>query len=76
MGLISFFKYQISNNSFIILKVYDVLGKEVATLVSKRQKPGTYETQFSNNQIPSGVYFCRLLIDDVRFGVKKMIVIK
>ena len=63
-------------NSMVTLKVYNILGKEIATLVNERQKPGIYEVQFSDNQIPSGIYFYRLLVDDVQFGVKKMILIK
>jgi hypothetical protein len=58
-------KYQIANDGFVSLKVYDVLGHTVATLVNEEQKTGTYETQFfisqfSNNQISSGMYFYKV----------------
>ena len=63
-----------------ILKVYDILGKEIATLVNEKLQPGTYEVPFSinlitNNQKASGVYFYRL--ETANFtDVKSMILIK
>ncbi len=68
-------KYQIANNSFVTLKVYDVLGKEVAVLINQYQKAGNYEIQFSKNNIPSGIYFYRITAGDYS-DVKKMIVTK
>ena len=55
-------EFGISNLEFVSLKIYDVLGKEVATLVNERLAPGRYNYQFStvNYQLPSGVYFYRL----------------
>ncbi len=52
------------------LKVYDILGNEIATLVNKQQQPGNYEVEFSavransNLPLPSGVYFYRLRVAD------------
>ena len=67
-----------TKNSNVVLKIYNVLGREVAILVNKFQKAGTYEAQFSinqfsNNQLPSGIYFYQLSIDNVKFATKKMI---
>ncbi len=45
---------------FVILKIFDVLGNEVATLVNEEKKPGVYEVEFNASQLPSGVYFYRL----------------
>ncbi len=42
------------------LKVYDILGREVATLVNKEQKPGNYEIKFNADDLGSGIYFYRL----------------
>lgn len=58
-------KYQIPKDGFVTLKVYDILGHLVATLVNQEQTSGTYETQFSvsqfsDNQIASGTYFYKL----------------
>jgi len=56
--------YQLAVNSQVTLKVYDVLGKEVATLVNGRQEGGSYTVPFNTNEgtlgLSSGVYFYRL----------------
>ena len=44
----------------VILKVYDVLGREVATLVNKEQKPGNYQIVFNASELSSGTYFYKL----------------
>ena len=55
-------QYEISSRQFIVLKVYDVLGNEVATLVNEEKEPGTYKVEFKleNNKLSSAVYFYRL----------------
>jgi len=68
-------KYQIKNDNFVILKVYDVLGQEIETLVNEKQTAGTYETTFNASSYPSGVYFYRLITDNFK-ETKKMLLIK
>ena len=46
--------------NLITLKVYDVLGKEVVTLVNEEKPPGNYEVEFVGDGIPSGIYFYQL----------------
>jgi len=53
-------KYDIMNKSFVTIKVYNIIGKEIVTLVNKEQNTGTYEVQFSNNLLPGGIYFYKL----------------
>jgi photosystem II stability/assembly factor-like uncharacterized protein len=55
-------RYQITQAGFVILKVYNILGKEVATLVNEEKTAGIYYYQLSieNFQLPSGVYFYQL----------------
>lgn len=53
-------KYQISKASPVTLKVFDVLGREVATLVNKELKPGDYAVEFDAGQLSSGVFFGQL----------------
>ncbi|MBL7129127.1 MAG: T9SS type A sorting domain-containing protein [Ignavibacteria bacterium] len=60
---------------FVKLVVYDILGREVATLVNERLKAGMYEVEFSGTSLPSGVYFYRL-IAGYYVDTKKMILIK
>ena len=57
------------------LKVYDVMGREVQTLVNESLKPGTYEVTFDGSQLTSGVYFYKLITDGFT-ETKKMLLIK
>jgi hypothetical protein len=52
--------YQLLANSFVTLGVFDLLGREVATLVNGRESAGTHEVMWNASQYPSGVYFYRL----------------
>jgi photosystem II stability/assembly factor-like uncharacterized protein len=69
-------KYQITNNKLVTLKIYDILGKEVAMLVNEKQSPGVYEVTWDASQFPSGVYVYQLSIDNVQYSIKKMALIK
>ncbi len=52
--------YQLSAVSNVTLKVYDILGREVATLISARQNAGHYSVTFNGGNLPSGIYIYRL----------------
>ena len=69
-------KYQIAKNSNVSLKVYDILGKEVITLVNEKLQPGTYSTDWDATNYPSGVYFYQLIADGNVIDTKKMILLK
>ena len=47
-------------SSHVTLKIYDILGREVTTLVNKEQKSGNYEVQFDASRLTSGIYFYKL----------------
>lgn len=68
-------KYQIPELSFATIKVYDVLGNEIATLVNEEKPIGSYEIDFDGNGLPSGVYFYHLRANEFS-QVKKMVLIK
>ncbi len=68
-------KYQIPQNGFVTLKIYDILGKEVATLVNEVKTQGRYEATFDASSFASGVYLYRLNVNDY-IDVKKMILLK
>ena len=53
-------KYSIPKQSNVTLKVFDVLGSEVATLVNKEQPQGNYEVEFDGAELTSGIYFYRI----------------
>ncbi len=59
----------------VSLKIYDILGREVAVLVNNKQTPGNYKVEFNGNDLPSGVYLYRLTVDNL-IKLKKMILIK
>lgn len=52
--------YSISQGSFVTIKVYDVLGREVATIVNENKPVGNYNVEFNANKLASGIYFYRL----------------
>ncbi|MEZ4690443.1 MAG: T9SS type A sorting domain-containing protein [Ignavibacteria bacterium] len=60
------------------MKVYDVLGNEIATLVNETKPAGSYNYQFStvNYQLSSGVYLYRLEIDGNIIDTKRMVLLK
>ncbi len=68
-------KYAISSRQFVSLKVYDVLGNEVATLVNEIKKPGYYEVNFNASNLASGVYFYRLASGSF-VSTRKMLLLK
>ena len=59
----------------IQLKVYDILGREVATLVNQKQKPGYYEVTWDTNKQPSGIYFYQLTAGNF-VKTRKMVLLK
>ncbi|MCZ6701791.1 MAG: T9SS type A sorting domain-containing protein [Ignavibacteria bacterium] len=69
------FNYAVSSKQFVSLKVYDVLGNEIATLVNEEKSAGTYEVEFDGAGLPSGIYFYQLKADSY-INTKKMIIIK
>ena len=68
-------KYAIPERSFVELKVFDILGREVASLVNEEQDAGYYEFNFNAVKLSSGIYFYRIKADDF-VQTKKMILIK
>ncbi len=73
--------YQLPVASKVMIKVYDLLGREVKTLVDGQQEAGYQETQFSTSSLASGVYFCRMVAEPLSgrgsfTSVKKMMAMK
>lgn len=68
-------QYQIPNSDNVILKIYDVLGNKLITLVNEKQNAGRYSVEWDASGYPSGVYFCKL--ETVKFTkTKKMLLVK
>ncbi|HJY63916.1 MAG TPA: T9SS type A sorting domain-containing protein, partial [Ignavibacteria bacterium] len=68
-------EYSIASNEKVELKVYDLLGREVITLVNEVQVPGSYNVMFNSHNLSSGIYFYRLSAGSFT-EVKKMIFVK
>jgi hypothetical protein len=68
-------KYQIPKAGNVLLKVYDILGSELVTLVDEQKSEGRYEINFDASKFASGVYIYRLNVNDF-VNVKKMILLK
>ncbi len=68
-------RYQLSDNSLVTLKVYDMLGKEVTTLVNGIQEAGYKSVTFDASGLPSGVYYYRLTTGE-QSEIRKMTVMK
>ena len=60
---------------FVTMKVYDILGREVATLVNKNQAPGNYEVKFDAGNLSTGIYYYRFKAGDF-IKIKKMVYLK
>jgi len=68
-------KYQVASTEKVNLIVYDILGREIATLVNETKPVGNHEVEFDASKLPSGIFFYRLQSGDFT-QTKKMMVIK
>ena len=71
------------SKSFVSLKVFDMIGREVATLASGELSAGTYTRQWNASNMSSGIYFYRLVANDIHSGqhgkvieTKKLVLIR
>ena len=67
--------YSLPNNTFVTLKVFDVLGNEVATLVNEEKSAGNFEVEFNASGLSSGIYFYRIQTESF-VDTKKLIMLK
>lgn len=68
-------RYQIPKQEVITLKIYDITGKEIETLVNELQSPGTYEVNWNASKYSSGTYFYRIEAGDYS-ETKSMLLVK
>ncbi|QQS38332.1 MAG: T9SS type A sorting domain-containing protein [Ignavibacteriales bacterium] len=76
-------KYEVSSRQFVLLKVYDLLGREVVTLINEEKPAGSYEIEFDAGDLASGIYYYQLKAGDPSSSsgqsfiqTKKMILLK
>jgi Secretion system C-terminal sorting domain len=68
-------KYSVPNSSFVTIKVYDILGRMVKSLVNEQKVAGNYSVQFNGSNFASGIYFYRMQAGDF-VQTKKLILMK
>ena len=68
-------RYSVASDCSLILKIYDVLGREVTVLVNEEKKPGTYEVKFNASNLSSGIYFYKISAGNFQ-QTRKMILLK
>ena len=68
-------RFSVADARFVTLKVFDILGREVATLVNEQLRPGNYSIQWNGSSLASGVYFYRIEAGNFR-QTKKMLLQK
>jgi len=68
-------RYQLPKESKVIIKIYDILGSEVVTLLNEKKEPGVYEVDFMASHLPSGTYIYRIIAGKF-VETKKMILLK
>ncbi|MBL8008056.1 MAG: SBBP repeat-containing protein [Ignavibacteria bacterium] len=70
------------SRNFVSLKVYDITGNKIRTLVNEYKNAGNYESDFSASDIPAGIYFCKMTVSDAENGnikfseARKLILLK
>jgi len=67
--------YQLKDEGFVQLKVFNSLGQEIATLVNEKQNAGKYEIKFDASRLPNGIYFYSIRVNDF-VQTKKMTLLK
>ena len=68
-------EFSLPKDEFVSIKIFDVVGREVTTLISKDMKAGTYEVEFNASRLSSGVYFYRMESGSFT-KTKKMMIVK
>ncbi|MGE5795527.1 MAG: T9SS type A sorting domain-containing protein, partial [Ignavibacteria bacterium] len=68
-------RYEIPMESKVLIKIYDVLGREVSTLINEFQKAGRYQVEWNAGNLASGVYFYSIKAGDFT-AVKKLVLVK
>ncbi|MBK9332573.1 MAG: T9SS type A sorting domain-containing protein [Ignavibacteria bacterium] len=69
-------RYSIPQSDLVKISVYNIKGQLIKTLVNEFKSKGTFEIEFRSNDLSSGVYYYRLIINDVVTDTKRMVVLK
>jgi len=72
---VTLLEYQVPKASLVSIKVYDLIGREVAILVNEVKQPGNYQVSFDGKNLASGIYFYKMITEDFSL-VRKMNLLK
>lgn len=72
---VTYIKFSLSSSTLVKLIIYDCIGREVSLLVNTRMEPGTYNIQWDGSNLPSGVYFYKLVAGNFS-ETRKMVLVK
>ncbi len=68
--------YSIPKTNFVTLKIYDMLGREIQTLINEVQEPDKHSINFDASKLSSGVYFYKLRVGTIFEKTNKMLFMK
>jgi photosystem II stability/assembly factor-like uncharacterized protein len=68
-------QYTVGSRQFVTIKIYDLLGREIATLINEEKPAGEYKVEFNAANLPSGIYFYRIKAGSY-INTKKMVLLK
>jgi glucose/arabinose dehydrogenase len=68
-------KYSVAKSSYVVIKIYDILGHELRTLVNESKLPGNYDVDWDGSDYPTGIYVYRLFAGDFK-DERKMVLLK
>lgn len=57
------YNFTLESPSFVLVKLVNIIGIDIATLVSEEREPGSYEVKFDKKKCPAGIYYYKLFID-------------
>ena len=66
--------YNIPIDGVVTLRVYDIMGREVVSLVNENKKTGSYDVTFDGNRFASGVYFCKMTAKNFASSIKMLMI--
>jgi hypothetical protein len=69
-------RFQVSDYGFVSLRIYDITGRDVATIVSEKLEPGSYDYKWDARTLASGIYFYRLKIGEKFVQTNRMLLLK
>lgn len=69
-------EFTMSQSGHAVMKFYDLLGNQILTLIDKTLTPGAHQVKFDGSDLPSGIYFYQLKVDDQVIGIQKMALVK